>query len=176
MTSVANFLGNFQGGGLRPNRYRVVLSFPAIVGNFGAGQKIGFTCKAASIPATNQGVVEVPYMGRMVKLPGDKTFDDWSVTILLDNDLLGRGVFERWHDKMLAFDRNVAASVNPVDFMVDAEVRLLDRKDQVIDIYTVRNMFPSQVGEITLGYDQNDAVAEQQVTFAINGWSSRETT
>lgn len=176
--SVHDFLANFQGGGLRPNRYEVILTFPASVDAGQASKKVAFTCKAAAIPASNLGVVDVPYMGRQVKVPGDKTFDDWTVQIILDNDLLGRKVFERWHDQLLGFESNVAQDfmVNPSNAFATAVVNAMDRADRIIATYTVEDMFPSQVGEVTLGYDQNDQVAEQSVTFAINGWSSDVTT
>ncbi len=179
--SVHDFLANFQGGGLRPNRYLVVLTFPGSVSSATGGQpatKIGFTCKAATIPSSNMGVIDVPYMGRQVKVAGDKVWDDWTVQIILDNDLIGRQVFERWHDQILGFQSNVATPefVNPSNYYAQAEVTLLDRADQPLQTYLVDSMFPSQVAEIQLGYDQNDQVAEQSVTFAINGWANGATT
>lgn len=181
--SVRNFLANFQGGGLRPNRYEIIVTFPGPVvlplgGARQTASKISFTAKAASIPTSNVGVIDVPYMGRQVKVAGDKTWDDWTVGILLDNDLIGRRAFEIWHDRILGFDSNVAIDpfVNPANYFARAEVHLLDRADRVLDTYTVEGIWPSNVGEVTLGYDQNDSVAEQSVTFAINGWSSAVTT
>jgi len=179
--SVHDFLANFSGGGLRPNRYEVVLTFPGPVSSAVGGnvaQKISFTCKAATIPATNMGVIDVPFMGRQVKVAGDKIWDDWTISVLLDNDLLGRRVFEVWHDMILAFDRNVATPefVNPSNYYASAIVTLLDRADQPLQSYQVDGMFPTQVGEVQLGYDQNDQIAEQSCTFAINGWKSDVTT
>jgi hypothetical protein len=182
-TSVSDFLAQFQYGGLRPNRYQVVLTFPADVSAaMGSGtsvaQKISFTCKSANIPASSVGLVTVPYMGRQIKLAGDKTFDDWNVTVLLDNDLVGRHVFERWHDQILAFDANVATQnfVNPSNYFATATVQLLDRANQPLDTYVVEAMWPMAVSDIGLGYDQNDQVSEQQITFAVNGWSNSVTT
>lgn len=172
---VFDFLANFRGGGARPNRYEVILTFPAGVPNgVFAAEKISFTCTAATIPASMMGVAIVPYKGRQVKIPGDKTFDDWNVTIALDNDWLGRSVFERWHDLILGFRTNVAddGMINPIASFARAQVRQLDRADQIVQQYEVEGMFPSMVGEVQLGYDQNDMVALQPVTFAINNWSS----
>lgn len=176
--SIYDFLANFRGGGARPNRYRVVLTFPAgVPAGIAASEKISFTCSAASIPSSNIGIVDVPYMGRQVKVPGDKTFDDWTVTVLLDNDFLGRIAFEKWHDMILGFRTNVAQAnmVNPINAYARAQVFALDRADNVIARYQIDGMFPSQVGEVTLGYDQNDQIMQQPVTFAINGWSSNAT-
>lgn len=175
--SVSSFLANFRGGGARPNRYEVILTFPAgIPLGLVASQKIAFTCSAAAIPSSNMGVVNAPFMGREVKLPGDKTFDDWTVQIMLDNDWLGRRVFERWHDMLLGFESNTASPgmLNPVNAYAKAIINQLDRADNVVATYEIEGMFPSQVGEITLGYDQNDQVMLQPVTFAVNNWRSRD--
>ena len=176
--SIYDFLANFQGGGARPNRYRVILTFPGTVpAGLQASNKISFTCSAAAIPASSLGVVDVPYMGRQVKVPGDKIWEDWNVQILLDNDFIGRSAFESWHDQLLGFRSNVAQAdkVNPINAYARAQVNCLDRADNVTQIYRIDGMFPINVGEVQLGYDQNDQVALQPVTFAINGWSSGAT-
>lgn len=176
--SITDFLANFQEGGARPNRYEVILTFPSAVPFANdASRKIKFTCKTAAIPGSNLGVIDVPYKGRMAKIPGDKVWDDWNVTILLDNDYLGRGVFEAWHNLINGFETNVASQgmMNPANCFANATVNLLDRYDNVRRSYRVEGMFPTLVGEVTLGYDQNDMISEQPVTFAINGWSSDAT-
>ena len=174
--SIHDFLANFSGGGFRPNRYQVILTFPAGVANaIQASLKLGFTCKAASIPGSTIGEVKLPYMGREATVPGDKTWAPWNVTVLLDTDFAtSRGAFEQWHDLILGFNGNTAAPgfANPVNAFAEAQVRALDRYDQVVNEYTIYGMYPSELGEVTLGYDQNDMVAEMPITFAHNGWSS----
>lgn len=166
MTTAANFIGNFSGGGYRPNRYRVTIDGQGISSN------IHFVCKAASIPSSNRGNIDVPYMGRQIKVPGDTVFDDWTVTILLDMDLGRRKEFEEWHRKILDNFTNAATYSVLRDHYSSATVDLLDRQNSPIYQYRVLDMFPTQISEVTLGYDQNDQVAEQQITFAINGWTS----
>lgn len=173
--SVHDFLANFRGGGARPNRYEVILNFPTSVpGAADASKKISFTCMAATIPSSNMGVIDVPYKGRQVKVPGDKIFDDWTVTVMIDSDFLGRKIFERWHNQILGFKSNQATStmVNPNNAYASAIVKQLDRAEKVIRTYKVEGIFPTQVSEIQLGYDQNDQIMQQPITFAINGWTS----
>lgn len=176
--SISDFLANVPGGGYRPNRYNVVLTFPDGVANaIQASTKIGFTCKTAALPSSTMGIVELPYMGRMAKVPGDKVWDDWTVSIILDTDFISRGVFESWHDLILGFSSNVASNgfANPSNAFAAAQVHALDRYDQQVQTYEIEGMWPTNVGEIALGYDSNDQVAEMSVTFAINGWKSKST-
>lgn len=175
---IYGFLANFQGGGARPNRYRVIMTLPlSIPSKVVAETKISWTCQAAAIPGAIQGVVDVPFMGRQVKVPGDKIFEDWTVQIMLDNDFVGRSAFETWMDQILGFRSNLAqpANVNPINTFARAQVLCLDRADRVTQRYQIDGMFPINVGEVTLGYDQNDQIMLQPVTFAINGWSSLAT-
>ncbi len=166
------FMANFDGGGARPNRYEVIFTFPQGIGSIKEAQKISVGCKAASIPSSTLGIAMAYYKGRQVKLPGDKEWDDWTVGIYVDNDFLTRRVFETWHENLLSFRENVTASgwQSPIRGLATAQVNQLDREERVIASYTVEGIWPTNVGEITLGYDQNDTIMEQSVTFAINGW------
>jgi len=170
--NINSFLNNFQGGGARQNRYEVFIGFPTTLG---AGtdvvQKISFTCKAASIQAATLGQAVVPYKGREIKIQGDRTFEDWNITIILDNDFKGRDLFETWVASIIGNTTNVAKSVNevnPLNTFGQAQVHMLDRADNIIKRYQLTGLFPVSVGDITIGYDQNNQVIEQQVTFAVN--------
>ena len=93
LQNISNFIANMSGGGLRPNLFRVIITFPNEVGGAQASQKISFTCKSATLPSSQLGVVNAPYMGRVAKFAGDRVFDDWSISVLLDTDLISRDAF-----------------------------------------------------------------------------------
>lgn len=176
--AISDFLANFQGGGYRPNRFNVVLTFPGAVPNaLGAATKFGFTCRSASIPQMTLGVAEVPYMGRIAKIPGDKVWDDWNVTVMVDMDFVVRDVFEAWQDLILGFESNVATAgmQNPSNCFASATVHALDRYDNAIKHYEIKGMWPISVGEITLDANESNSIGEMQVSFAINGLTSEAT-
>lgn len=175
--NVNSFLANFTGSGARPNRYEVMIGFPNFIGltDSSIQQKISFTCHATSMPASELGTATVPYKGRNIKVPGDRVFQDWNVTILIDNDFLGRDVFERWSSGMLGNSSNLtktANEINTLQIFGQAQVNLLDRHDQVIKRYQITGMFPTSVEAVQLSYSNNDTVMEQNVTFAVNEWAS----
>lgn len=172
---VSTFISNFKGGGARANKYEVVMAFPAVSSPAsGVGEKLSFTCKAAQIPASNLGVAEVPYMGRMVKLAGDKTFDNWTITVLNDSDFLVRDTFEKWLNAMSEHYANIGIE-NPADYYSDAEVHQLSVDGKQLKSYKMVQCFPVALGEIELGYDNNDAVEEFTVELAFNWWESSTT-
>lgn len=172
--STYDFMANFGGAGARPNRYEIIFTFPQGIGSIKESQKISYTCKAATIPASNLGIAPAWFKGRQIKLAGDKEWDDWTVSIYLDTDFVGRRIFEKWHENILSFTDNVTASgwQSPTRGLATAQVNQLDREDKVIASYTVEGIWPTAVSEIQLGYDTNDTIMEQSVTFAINGWRS----
>ena len=65
----------------RPNLFEVNVTGKAI-----NNALVPFMAKIASIPNSTMGVVEVPYFGRQVKVPGNRTFDNLSITILNDEN------------------------------------------------------------------------------------------
>ena len=64
----------------RPNLFEVNVTGKAI-----NNALFPFMAKIATIPPSTMGVVEVPYFGRQVKVPGNRTFDNLSITILNDD-------------------------------------------------------------------------------------------
>ena len=59
-------------GGARNSLFQVTIQNPA---NGVADIKVPFLVKAAQIPASTLGTIEVPYFGRKIRLAGDRTFE-----------------------------------------------------------------------------------------------------
>ena len=164
-------------GGARANLFDVTISGGAASTNLGGALKeFVFACKAAAIPAMAVGVVEVPYFGRVVKVPGNKTFDNWSVTVINDEGFLVRNGFEKWVASMGTHKGNVqsAASTGLTTALYgDATVQHYGKSGTTSKIaeYKFVNIFPVNVSEIALGCDANDAIEEYTVEFAYDYWT-----
>jgi len=167
-------------GGARANLFDVTIAGTAATTNLGGATKeFTFACKAAAIPPMAVGVVEVPYFGRVVKVPGNKTFDNWSVTIINDEGFAIRNGFEKWVASMGTHIGNVqstASSALESGLYGAAEVTHYGKtgSTDVIAIYNFINIFPVSVGEITLGWDANDAIEEFTVEFAYDYWTHKD--
>lgn len=168
---VNSFIAQFTGGGARPNLYKVTLNFPIIAAGSGSASKRSMLCKAATLPQSSIGIVNVPYMGRNIKVAGDKEFPDWTVTMLNDTDFDTRKSFETWLNRMNNHALNVGVAT-PLAYMSAIKVEQLDRLGRSIYTYNLIGCFPTEVGEISLGYDQNDAIEEFTVSFAMQYWTS----
>jgi hypothetical protein len=94
-------------GGARASLFEVFLALPAGIAEPTAEAQFRFVCKASSIPASTLGTVEVPYFGRKVKMAGNRTFDNWQVTIMNDEDFLVRNAFELWSSYINSHENNL---------------------------------------------------------------------
>ena len=104
------------------------------------------------------------YRGREVKFAGERTFDPWTITVLNDTDMALRSRFERWSSLMNEYVNNGGAT-DPGAYMADLRVEQLDRNDEVIRTYEIKNAFPITVSEVSLAYSANDVISEFNVTF-----------
>lgn len=176
--SINEFIANFQGGGARPNLYDVTLTFPFGIASPNTSRKASFSCKAASLPSSTLSPIILPYMGREVKVAGDRTFDDWTITILNDTDFDVRDAFERWVDAIGGAVSNLASPgfSNPTRYYANAIVEQMTTEGVPVKWYSMEGIFPINIAEIPLAYDANNQVEEFSVTLAVNYWVSTTTT
>jgi len=169
---VDDFKSKLRGGGARPNLLKATLNFPAYAG--GDVELSSFLCKTAALPVSEMALVTVPFRGRQLKIAGDRTFANWTVTIINDTDFSVRDAMERWMNGINAHQANTGLS-NPVDYEADLSVDQLDRNGDVLKTYNFRGCFPTNVSEIALSYETNDVIEEFTVEFAIQYWESNTT-
>jgi len=132
-----------------------------------------FACKAAQIPSSAVGVVEVPYFGRVVKVPGNKTFENWSVTIINDEGFEIRNAMEKWITAMGTHEGNVATiSAGDGTLYGQATVNQYAKAGgTVLEAYNFVNIFPINVAAIDLAWETNDAIEDFTVEFAYDYWT-----
>ena len=167
------FRSKLRYGGARPNLYRVIVSFPSDVAD--VNETFSFLCRSASLPGMTVGQVRVPYFGRMSKFAGDRTFEDWSVRVINDEDFSVRNAFEAWQNRLALLDFGTPAIENAIpvgghEFLyVDIEVTQLAKDGQEeLKTYYLKKAWPSMIGPIQLAYDANDQIEEFDVTFTYD--------
>jgi hypothetical protein len=175
MANITDFKAKLAGGGARANQFKVTMPFPGYAQVGGEIEELAFLCKATVIPAMTVGTVDIKFRGRSIKIAGDRTFADWSVTVINDTNFKVRNAFERWQNGINNMSDNEGLT-NPADYQVDAFVDQLDRNGNTVKSYTLRSLFPTTVGEIALSYDTVDAIEEFSVTFAYQFFETNTTT
>jgi hypothetical protein len=87
------------GTGSRPNLFKVQVTPPTgfLAADFASFE---YLCRSGSLPSATLGTIEIPMNGgRRLKLGGDRTFAEWTSTILNDEDFKIRSVMEKWQNK-----------------------------------------------------------------------------
>ena len=171
--SIEEFKAVLQGGGVRPTMFQVEMTFPdaVTVDPTQATNEGTYLIKASNLPASNVGVINVPFRGRQLKVSGDRTFDDWSVTVTNDVSFVIRKAMEKWSE--LIQNMNYALGANELDdYFATAIVRQLDRDGNQLRAYKFEGIWPSTVDAIDLAFDSTDTVEEYGVTFNVQYWAA----
>lgn len=176
--SIDTFKSNLALGGARPSLFEVQFTFNT--GNNLITQglaKAPFLVRSANIPASTVGSFPVPYFGRQIKFAGDRTFDDWQVVVINDEDFAVRAAFEEWSKLINSHEANLA-SLYPgrgtpgggVGYKANADVRQYSKNGAVIRTYQFIGMYPTVVSDIALGWGEVDQIEEFAVQFAYDYW------
>ena len=184
--TIDKFKSRISGGIARPNLFEVVLATPdgvvdTNVNDFGI--KSRFLVKAAALPASNIAPISVPFRGRTLKIAGDRTFDEWTVTVIKDTDFAIRSSMERWMNSIAKVSDN-SGLTNPEDYIKDLKIYQLGRAEvaqntqasetdmPILRTYKFHGCFPTNVSQLDLSYDQADALEEFTVTFQVQWWEA----
>lgn len=151
-------------GGARQNLFQVQIDNPA---NGSAYLKTPFMVTSAQIPSSDLGVIPVFYFGRAMKLAGDRTFPDWTVTIINDEDFLIRNAMEEWSNRINRLERNVR-EINR--YKSTASVTQYAKDGTKIRTYEFSGLFPSNISPIELDWSTTDQIESFQVTFQYDYW------
>jgi len=183
LRSIIDFRTALQGGGARPNLFVVQMaSLPNFDGistveweNTEAPELFEFTCKAAALPASNIASIDVPVRGKTLKIPGDRTFDPWTVTIMNTEDFKIRRRFEQWMEFIANKNKGHAKSTNPDDYQTSAVVKQLARDAnqsnlEYVKAYKFEGIYPSNISAIDMSYDSTDTISEFTVEFQVQYW------
>jgi len=184
--SLTDFKSKLVGGGARPNLFEVEITpgdLPTGVAKYD-GDVFKYMCKAANLPASNVASIDVPFRGRTFKVNGDRTFDNWTITVINDTDFKIRRAFEEWA-QFVANYQEASGATDPKDYMRSATVKHLGRKKSNIGYgennskgeglkpiaqYKFADIFPVSISAIDLSYDTTDTIEEFTVEFAVNYW------
>lgn len=168
--------------GARSNLFRVIPTFGTALQTTGGAtdEEFSFLCKAAQLPGSTVGLIEIPFMaGRRFKVAGDRTFAEWTTTILNDKNQRVRQLVEDIQKKygVINYEETFAKEID--DSQVSAEystmiVEQLDQTGTVIHTYKLENCWPSDISTIDLSYDTTDTIEEFTVTWSFDYFTTVE--
>ncbi len=180
---VQEFRSALARDGARPNLFKVTIpSFPAFatsVPNIGEGnttveRKLSFMARAAQLPGSTVNQVPVMYFGRELKFSGNRSFADWTITVINDEDFLIRNSFEAWLAGLNSHTSNLRdpRAINNAQYQTDAFITQYSKEGEEIKEYKFVGLFPTDITPIELDWGSNDTIEEFAVTFSYQWWES----
>lgn len=171
---IDDFKARLVGGGARPNLFKVTINNPGVPSGVPA-ELTSFMCKGAALPASVVAQIDVPFRGRQLKVAGDRTFENWTITVFNESTFAIRDAFERWMNSINAHAAGTAVSSNPADYQAQLVIDQLDRSGASLKTYVIEGAFPVNLGAIELDYSTNDTIEEFTCEFAYQYWTARST-
>ena len=172
--NIADFQSALAEQGARPNLFEMTLTLPSITGLVNTN----FTklCKTAQLPGSTIGVVEVQYFGRPVKMPGNRTFENLTTTIINDEGFALRHSMEAWMAFLNSHEENttnVAGGTAGLNYTGTLSVQQYSRDGSFpTDPYVFNKCWPVNVAPIDLDWGTNDTIEEFTVEWAYDWWSN----
>jgi hypothetical protein len=166
--SSINNIKNAVGLGVRPNLFRVSFAGGLTASNT---SDLAFLVKAAALPGSTVGLIEVPHVaGRRLIIAGDRTFADWTTTVINDSGFVVRRQLEEYQKRFVTTDYSTTTigDRNSAGVLATVTVEQLDGTGAVLRSYKLQNCFVTDISTIDLSYDTTDAIEEFTVTWAFD--------
>ena len=163
-----------QSGGARPALYEVDINHFTGDASFTTNQNI--LVKAASIPPATIAPLAVNYAGRAYKWNGFRTYDNWTVTVINDEDFQTRNRMMKWMRNMGGTFEGTRDGgygdplLGTQWFDGDATVTQLSTSGSSLQTYKFHYLWPTEIAGIAVDWS-SDAIQEYTITFAYDYWT-----
>jgi len=156
-------------GGAKASLFQVQITNPV---NSAGDLKTPFMVQASTIPESTMGIIEVPYFGRKVKIAGDRTFAEWTVTVINDEDFLIRNAMEEWMANINSHQGNLRNfdSASPAQYKSQAQITQFSKTGVPLRTYNYVGLFPTNVAAIAMDWNTTDDIERFDVTFQYDFW------
>ena len=156
MAEIDNILAKVKAGMAKTNLFLITIPF------IGLSDSLVFSGKGTQLPSSELGVLEIPHRGRKLKVPGQRTFSDWTVTVMETQSMEVRTKLELWMERLNGTSSNAIDSSNTVT----ASVALLRGDGTKSITFNLEGAFPTNIGTVDVSFDEQTAPLEYQVTFS----------
>ncbi|ALY07000.1 tail tube protein [Vibrio phage vB_VmeM-32] len=133
------------------------------------GSDFKFKCKAAALPGAAVEAIPVSYQNKKIKIAGDRTFEDWNISVYNDDEHDTRQSFLDWQALAQSQNREISGET-PETYKKLGIIRQLNRKGVVTKTYTINGIWPTNVQEVQLDWDTNNEVQVFEVTLSVDWW------
>lgn len=164
-----------KSGLVRTNRWSVTLNLPGYAGSQTDAQQASLLARTTSTPSAAIGVIELTWGGRTLPVPGDRTYEEFTLTFIGVNDMNVYNAFQKWSENINGSDSNTGLTALD-QIMNDITLNLLDVNDQITKTFTLHDAWPATVGQMSMDSGEMDGYAQYDVTFRYVNYSQPNVT
>ena len=169
----SNLFNKTNSSGARPSLFSILINDSSTDYSFGAKNNV--LVKAAEIPAATIAPLSINYAGRAYKLTGFRTYDNWTTTILNDENFTIRNNIMNWMYRLSGeADGSHFLTFGLPETTGDGTVTQIGVDGTAKGSWKMHNMWPTELSEIALDWS-SDAVEEYTVTWAYDFWTKGTT-
>ena len=165
--NINDFKSALSQGGARANLFEVTITTSPV----GSLSNFKFLCKTTTIPTSVIAPISIPFMGRDIKMAGDRTFDTWSTTIINDEDFYIRDTLERWLDRIKGHE---GVKQKTGKYKRTATVTQLSKDGSALKSYKFVNAWPTSLTEIPLDMASGE-IEEFSCVWNYDYWEASTT-
>ena len=165
--TISNLKSVLTRGGARANLFHVELG--TTIGSLASGSH-SFWVKAGQVPGSTVAILPVNHGGSVAKIPGLRTFDDWTCTVINDESMHVKKKVLQWMVKLSGdFDgeRTASSDIYKTDDLKISQYAVDGKKMQQ---YTMHNAWPNAIGDTPLDWG-TDGLQEFTLTFSYDYWT-----
>lgn len=178
---------NRRGGLAKPSHFLVHMpKLPnALQYNSYGKREAMFFCDTAVLPGMNYSVAQVKPLGYGVSEPRpiDVAFAPVDLTFMIDNDGKAIDFFQKWAAMIYNFAPDTRGLMQgsglrhgefnyPSEYEGVVEIYYYSTDGNQIIKYTLINAFPSQIGNVSVGWEQNDQYARLPIAMSYKSWDT----
>ena len=158
------------GGGARPSLFKIDINGSGDASGFSFSDNSNILVKAAALPSNNIAALPVNYGGRAYKLNGFRTFDNWTTTVINDDNMEVRQKIMQWMRVMSGgFDGTRSSALSKTFAAGTATVTQVSVDGTDLHTYKFYDLWPTELAEVPLDW-ASDALQEFTVTWAYDYW------
>ena len=165
-------------GGARPSNFMVSVELPPTLlleqGLQGKAGKLAFSfrVRTSQLPGRTISTSDVPFMGRIIKLNGAPTYEDWETTIYEDEDFSVHELVVKWMNRINGATTNKMSPLAILNsYMGTMKVTVSSKTGLPIRQAILKDVWPTVLGPAELDWANNDEILNFPVTWALSSWT-----
>ena len=174
--SIDKFTSKLSQGGALASLFKAEMNRAKGQASGAVSESFGFLCKASNFPTSSIDVTEINYMGRPIRIPGNRAAQDWTTTVYNDEDFKIRSGLENWMEQISshAFNKRQSGMIGINSYTGELTIEQLAKAGgEAGKEYKFMDCWPYTLAEITVDWDTNE-IQTYDVTWAFSYWTSSQ--